>query len=209
MLNDRSFPRKGYAHTVYVERNLSFNSEPVAYWDPPKDNRTNGDCYIKFTMTFDYLDRSKENRVSVYAVVQNKAVVRVSQEMPVNLPTNSSLYTISMVTSINRNRRLDDDRCISTAQRYPHLAPDVVRKITRCEKFIAASQRKIAQYKSELEREEKRLEGNFTYLKSLSQQHNLSQQPTEDTNANYDDNEYEVEECCEEEVEVEDRTLSN
>ena len=179
---DRPFPRKGYAHTIYIERNVGFDvgtGEPVVYWDPPRDSKTNADCYIKFTMMFDYLDRSKENRVSVYAVVQNKVVVRVSQDMPVNLPNNSTLYTLGMVTSINHNRKLDDDRCISTAQKYPSLSADVVRKITRCEKYIAMSQKKIAQCKAELERQETRLAGNYAFLKSLSIEHGLVDDPTE------------------------------
>ena len=204
MNDNRTFPRKGYAHTIYVERYVTQladggTGEPVAHWDPPRDSRNSGDRYFKYTMTFDYLDRSKENHTNVYVTVQNKTVTNVSQKIPVNLRDNFTLYNCDMITSINRNRRLDDDRCISTAQRYPNLSPDVVRKITRCEKFIAASQRKIAQYKVELAREEKRLEGNYVFLQSLSQEHGFPS--TEDAAAS--SRQTQKEECgdeCEEDT---------
>ena len=126
-----------YKHRIYVER--QFVDTPALFWNIPNDYYNNQDKYMSYTVAFKFLNRDKEQTITVYVTVCSNEVTQVSQEMPSGLEGSElSLMKLSLVVPVLK--RENNKMYIECARRYPSLSSSVVVEVAKLQQKITSAE---------------------------------------------------------------------
>lgn len=144
-------PKASYKHRIYVEKSF-VDGAPAAFWDFPEDFHSNPDAYVTQTLIFrNYMDRTKEQIVNVYALTNYGVTTSVSHTMPhVTNVEGQKIIVLSLVAPpLMRNNVYNQIEC---ARRYQHLPACAVAEVANLENQIARAQDEMRRLNTRLYR---------------------------------------------------------